>query len=76
MKILRRIVHEPVGGTPRHVCRFFRAKNRRPDLPVFDMKHNLAKKTDPALKPSHLKEITYLTPFTHTSPNVHAVFQR
>ena len=33
---LRRILHEPVGGTPRHVCRIFRAKNRRSDLRMFN----------------------------------------
>ena len=38
-KQLRRILHEPVGGTPRHACRVFRAKNRRSDLPMFSMKH-------------------------------------
>ena len=30
------------------------------------MKQNLAKKLDPALKPGHLKEITYLTHFLRT----------
>ena len=59
-KKLRRILHEPVGGTPRHVCRIFRAKHRRSDLPVFNIKQNLAKKLNPTLKPSSLKEITYL----------------
>ena len=29
-KKMRPILHEPVGGTPRHVCRKIRAKNRRP----------------------------------------------
>ena len=37
-KKLRRILREPVGGIPRHVYRFFRAKYRRYDLPVFNMK--------------------------------------
>ena len=48
---------------PRHVGRIFRAKNRRSDLPVFNMKHNLAKKLDLTLKPSYFKEKTYLTHF-------------
>ena len=47
---MRRILHEPVGGAPRHVCRKFRAKNRRSDLPLFNIKHNLARKLDPTLK--------------------------
>ena len=34
----------------------------------------LAKKLDPRLKPSNLKELTYLTNFKHKSPYVHAVF--
>ena len=62
-KTLRRILHDPVGRTPRHVCTIFRSKNRRADLPVFKITQNLAKKLDPILKPSHLKEIMYLTPF-------------
>ena len=49
---------EPVGGTPRHVCRNFRAKNRRADLPVFNIKQNLARTLDPTLKPSILQETT------------------
>ena len=60
---IRRILHEPVGGIPRHVCKNFRAKNRRADLPVFNIEQTLAKKLDPVLKPSHLKEIRYLTHF-------------
>ena len=60
---MRRILPEPVGGTPRHVCRFFRAKNRRSDLPVFNIEQNLARKLDPTLKPSNLKGIAYLTHF-------------
>ena len=56
-------LHEPVGGTPRHVCRNFRAKNRRSDPPVFHIKQNLAKQLDPTPKPRNLKEITYLTHF-------------
>ena len=60
---LRRILHDLVERTPRHSCRNFRERNRRSDLPVFNIKQNLAKKLDPALKPSHLKEITYLTHF-------------
>ena len=59
----RRILHEPVWGTPRHVGRHFRAKNRRSDLPVFNIKQDLAKKLDPTLKRTRLKEITYLTHF-------------
>ena len=62
-KNLRRILHDPVGRTPRHVCRIFRAKNRRSDLSVFNIKQNLAKVLDPRLKSSHLKEITYRTHF-------------
>ena len=62
-KILRRISHEPIGGTPRHVRSFFSAKNRRSDLPVFNIKQNLAEKLDPTLKISRLKEIRFLTHF-------------
>ena len=61
--------HEPVGGTPSHVCRHLRAKNRRFDLPVFNIKQNLARKLDPALKPGNLKEITYLTTFCGPKAN-------
>ena len=60
---MRRILHEPVGGTPRHVCNNFRAKNRTYDLPVFTTKHNLFLAKNWILKPSLLKEITYLTHF-------------
>ena len=60
---LRRILHDPVGRTPRRVCIIFRAKNRRSDLSVFNIKQNLAKKLDPTLKPSHLKEVMDLTHF-------------
>ena len=56
--------------TPRHVCRFFRAKHRRSDLPMFNIKQNLAKKLDPRLKPSHLKEIAYLTRFYAQKSNL------
>ena len=63
---MHRTLSEPVGRTPRHVCRIFRAKNWRSDLPVFNIRQNLAKKTDRRLKSSDLKEITYLTHFyTH-----------
>ena len=62
-KSLRRILHDPVGRTPRHVCSIFRAKNRKSDLPVFNSKQNLAKKMDPTLTPGHFKEIAYLTHF-------------
>ena len=60
---LRRILREPVGGTPRHACTTFRANNRRSDLPVFNIKQNPARKLDPTLKPCNLKEITYITHF-------------
>ena len=60
---LRSILHRPVGRTPKHVCRNFRAKNRRSDLPVFNIKQNLAKKLDPTPKSRNLKEITYLTQY-------------
>ena len=72
---MRRILHDPVGRTPRDICSIFRAKNRRPDLPLFDIEQNLATKLDPTLKPNSLKEITYLI-FTHSSLNVHAVCER
>ena len=62
-KSSRRSLHDPVGGTPRHVCRKIRAKNGKSDLPVFNIKQNLARKLDPSLKPSNLKEITYPTHF-------------
>ena len=58
---LRRILHEPVGGTPRRFGRNFGAKNRRYDLPVFNINQNLARNLDPSLQRSNLKEITYLT---------------
>ena len=35
---LRRILHDPVGRTPRHVCRKIRAKNRR-SLICLDVQH-------------------------------------
>ena len=60
---LRRILHEPIGGTLRHVCRNFHAKNRRSDLPVFNIEQNLARKLDPRLKPSNLKETAYIFSF-------------
>ena len=41
----------------------FRSEKRRPDLPVFNIKQILAKKSDPTLKPRHLKEIKNLTHF-------------
>ena len=41
----------------------FRAKSRRSDLPVFNIKQNVAKKLDPTLKPGNLKELKYLTHF-------------
>ena len=47
--------------TPRRGCGFFRAKTRRSDMRMFNGKRSLAKKVDPALKPSQLKEVTYLT---------------
>ena len=62
-KQLRRTLHDPVGRAPRHVCRKFCAKNQRPDLPALNIKQNIAKKLDPTLKSSQLKEITYLTHF-------------
>ena len=39
------------------------AKSRRSDLPYCNIKQDLARKLDPTLKPSHLKETTYLTHF-------------
>ena len=60
---MRRIMREPVGDTPRHVCRNFGVKYRRSDLAVFNVNQHLAKKLDPALKQSGLKEITYLPHF-------------
>ena len=68
------ILHEAAGGTPRQVCRNFREKNRRSDLPVFNIKQNLAKKMNPTQKPINFKEITYLV-FTHKGPSVHAVLR-
>ena len=54
----------------------FAQKKRRSDLPVSNIKQNLrSEKLDPTLKPSNLKEITYLTLF-YNNPNVHAVFER
>ena len=46
--------------------------------PVFNIKQNLAKKLDPILKSSNLKEITYHTHFQkQNSENyVHAVVER
>ena len=55
-----RVLHDPVGRTPRHACRNFRAEDGLSILPVFNFKQNLARKLDPRLKPSHLKEITYV----------------
>ena len=49
--------------TPRHVWSKFRAKNRRSDPLVFIVKQNLARKLDPRLQPSNLREITYLANF-------------
>ena len=60
---LRRILQEPVGGAPRHVCGNFRANNRTSYLPMFNIKQNLAKKLDRTLKLSHLKEMTYRSHF-------------
>ena len=62
-------LHDPVGNTPRHVCRKFRAKYRRSDVPVFNIKQNLAKKRDPTLKSIHMKESRILLIFTHKSPS-------
>ena len=31
------ILHEPVGGAPRHGCRIFRSRYRRSDLPVLTL---------------------------------------
>ena len=76
-KTMRRILHGPVGRTPRHVIRNFRAKYRSSDLPVFDIKQNLAKKLDPTLKSSHLNEgVTYLTSFLHTKAQISTPFLR
>ena len=50
---------DPVAGTPRHACRFLRAKNRMSDPPMFKIKQNVAKKLDTR----HLKEMAYLTRF-------------
>ena len=74
---MRRILHGPVGRTPRHVIRNFRAKYRSSDLPVFNIKQNLAKKLDPTLKSSHLNEgVTYLTSFLHTKAQISTPFLR
>ena len=70
-----RVLHDPVERTSRHVCRNFRAKNRRSDLPVFVMKQNLAKKLDPTLTPCHLKEITHLDHF-YAQKSVSTPFSR
>ena len=60
---LRRISHEPVAGTPRHICRFYFAQNDENFTCLCSTltKHNLAKKLDPTLKPSRLKEISYVS---------------
>ena len=63
------ILHEPVGGSQRHVCRFFRAKNRKSDLPVSNINQNLAKKLNPTLTSSILKAMTHLA-------HVHAVCEK
>ena len=69
--------HQPNGGTRRHMCRKFRENVRRVDLPAFNVEQNLARKLDPTLKPSNLKEISYLTHFyAQMCLNVPAVFER
>ena len=60
----------------RHVCRKVRAKNRRSDLPVFNVKQNPAKKMDQRLKTSHLKEITYLNSVLRTKVQMFSPFVR
>ena len=42
-KKIGRLLHNPFGRTPTHVCRTFHAKYQRLDLPVVSIKHNLAK---------------------------------
>ena len=44
---------------------------------MFDIEQDTAKKLHPAVKPNHLKELTYLTRFyAQKSNNVHAAFER
>ena len=61
---MRRILLEPVESTPKQ-CRNFNlcAKTQRSDLPVLNIEQDVAKQLDRTLKPSNLKEITYLTHF-------------
>ena len=43
---------------------------------LLHIRQKLAKKLDPTLKPSNLKEITCLLISTHKSQNGHAFFER
>ena len=44
---------------------------------MFNIKQNLAKKTDPTIETSHLMEIMYhILYFTRTSRNVKAIVER
>ena len=64
-QLLHRILRDPVGGPQRLVCRFFRAKNRRFHLRMFNIKQSTTttKNLDPGLKSSHFEEIAHLANF-------------
>ena len=57
----------------------FAQQNRRSDLPVFNIKQNLAKKLDPFYtKPKSFEgnNVSILLIFPHKTQNVHAIFER
>ena len=60
---MRRILHELVGATPRHVCTFSCQNIRTSGLRLFNIKQDIAKKTGSysTLKPFHIKGKMYLT---------------
>ena len=64
------------AGTPRHVCKTFHANIRRSDLPLLNIKWNMAQKLDPTLKPSNYKQLRKIHMISAQKPNVHAVFKR
>ena len=73
---MRRILHDPVEGTPRHVCRIFSAKNRKFDLSVFNIRQNLAKILDPTLRQCHLKQNNVSYSFLRTNFQMSTPFLR
>ena len=54
----------------------FAQKNEELTCLMFNIKQDLAKKTDPTLKPSHLKEIKYLIHVCDTKVDMSTPFFR